>query len=149
MDWSGKGRNPSLKRFNNETFAGVHLPVPKNHLPEDIKFKRKFYLCNFSWENTKLCCRGSAWGRNTDDGFWVEHIQISLPNWPDWITWVTAFPTLFCKTNCWTLIKSELIKQHIFLMFILNSEIKTKLENFKDLLWLWTLEELHAVTEYI
>ena len=66
MDWSGKGRNPSLKRFNNETFAGVHLPVPKNYLPEDIKFKKDTPIFATSLGKIRNCVAGVVHERETE-----------------------------------------------------------------------------------
>lgn len=73
MDWSGKGRIPSPKRFNNGAIScnylevlGVHLPVPKNYLPEDIKFKKDTPIFATSLGKIRNCVAGVVYERETE-----------------------------------------------------------------------------------
>ena len=101
------------------------LIITKKPFTYDIKVKRDTPI--FATSSGKIQ-KNVAVAWNSDDGLLVEQIYISLPNWLHQNMQVTALPTCLAKLNVEHWENQNLIKQHILLMFILNSEIKK--ENF-------------------
>ena len=108
--------------------AEVHLAVPKNNSPEDIKFKMDTPIFATSVGKIWKYVAGVVHEGKAEMMDCQWNIQISLPNWPHQNMRVTVQPCPHCFPKLivehWEY--QKLIKQHIFLKCILNSEIKTK-----------------------
>ena len=95
------------------------LIITKKPFTYDIKVKRDTPI--FATSSGKIQ-KNVAVAWNSDDGLLVEQIYISLPNWLHQNMQVTALPTLFSKTKCWTLRKSEPYKT----TYLVNVYIKLR-----------------------
>ena len=107
--------------------AKVHLPVPKNHSAEDIKFKRNTHIFASSIGKIQKYVARVVHEGETEmmDCRWNTfkfHYQIDPTEMREW----QPCPHCFAKLIVEHWENQKLIKQHIFLMFILHSELKTK-----------------------
>ena len=107
--------------------AKVDLAVPKGHSPEDTKFKRDTPIFATSIGKIWKYVAGVVHEGETDmmDCQWNTfkfHYQIDTTE----IRKLEPCPHCFAKLIAEHWKNQKLIKQHVFLMFKLNSEIKTK-----------------------